>query len=216
MNLRPWLLLALLVPGVPRAGEVRGVVRYSGAAPAAAREVTRDRPVCGDSAADESLVVNGGALANAVIRVVAPRTPAPVRATLDQQKCRFVPHVQALPVGSTLEIANGDPVLHGVIGHAGKAVVFDDPMPANAAKRTRTLSKPGVVRVSCHVHDWMSAWIVVVDSPAAVSDGAGRFAIADVPPGDHVAVIWHERLGEKVVPVKVPATGAVTVEVSYP
>jgi plastocyanin len=217
MNLRPILLLALLLPGFAHAGEVRGVIRYAGAAPAApARPITRDRPACGASAVDESLLVNDGGLANAVVRIVAPRTPAPVRATLDQQRCRFVPHVQAVPVGSTLEIANGDPVLHGVVAHAGKAIAFDEPMPPSAARRSRTLARPGVVRVGCHVHDWMSAWIVVVDAPAAVSDAAGGFAIADVPAGDHVAVIWHERLGEKVVPVKVPATGTATLEVVYP
>lgn len=216
MDLRPLATLALLVPALAHAGEVRGVVRFGGAAATAAREITRDRPACGDAAPDESLVVHDGALANAVVRIVAPRAPSPVKATLDQQRCRFVPHVQAVPVGSTLEIANGDPVLHGVIGHAGKAVAFDDPMPASASKKSRKLTKPGVIRVSCHVHAWMSAWIVVVDVPAAVSDAEGRFAITDVPPGDHVAVVWHERLGEQVVPVKVPASGIATVEVAYP
>lgn len=213
------LALCLALPAGARGGEVRGTVRYTGAPQApAALEVSKDRHVCGEVARDESLVVSGGGLANVVVRVVVPGAKAaPGRASLDQQRCRFVPHVVALPAGSTLDVLNGDPILHGVHGWAGPATAFNLPMPRQGQTRPQLLPRPGVIRVGCDVHGWMSAWIVVVDGPHfAVTDASGSFAIPDVPPGTYTAVGWHERLGERVGSVTVPASGRATLELAYP
>jgi hypothetical protein len=211
--------LSVIVPALAGAGELRGKVRFLGAAPtAAALEVTKDRRVCGDSAPDESLAVSAGGLANVVVRVVVPGAAAePGRIALDQRGCRFVPHVQAAVVGSTLEILNGDPILHGVHGWAGVATAFDVPLAFQGQKKVQPLPRPGVIRVGCDVHAWMSAWIVVVDGPHhAVTDARGEFAIAGVPPGTYTAIAWHERLGERVGTVTVPAEGAGKLELVYP
>ena len=192
-------LVACAWPAAARGGEVRGTVRWRGAAPAVAApiEVTRDRAICGEAASDESLLVADGGLANVVVRVVVPGAKVePGRATLDQQRCRFVPHVLAVPVGSPLDVLNGDDLLHGVHGHAGPATDFNLPMPFKGQKKSQLLARPGIVRVGCDVHDWMSAWIAVLDVPHfAVTDGRGRFSIPDVPPGTWTAIAWHERLG---------------------
>lgn len=207
------------VPAVPRGGEVRGEIRYRGNPPSPpALEVTKDRRVCGDSAQDESFLVSSGRLANAVVRIVVPGAKLePARVTLDQRGCRFVPHVLATPVGSTVELLNGDPLLHGVHGWTGPATAFDVPMAFQGQKLPQALPRPGPIRVGCDVHAWMSAWILVVDVPYyAVSDARGRFEIAGVPPGSYTAIAWHERLGEKIGTVKVPETGAVRLELAYP
>lgn len=211
--------LGLALPAVARAGDVRGTVRYAGSPAAApALEVTKDRRACGESAPDESLVVSDGGLANVVVRLVVPGAKGdPGRVTLDQQRCRFVPHVVAAVAGSTLDVLNGDPILHGVHGWAGVATAFNLPMPLQGQKKPQLLARPGVIRVGCDVHGWMSAWIVVVDGPHfAVTDGSGSFAIAGVPPGTYTAIAWHERLGERIGSVTVPAAGAVSLELSYP
>jgi plastocyanin len=219
--MRRWTLagLCVILPAAAVAAEVRGLVRYTAAPPAPRPlEVTKDRRACGDAQPDESLLVSAGGLANVVVRIVAPGAPpAPARISLDQRGCRFVPHVQATPAGSTLEIRNGDPILHGVHGWSGVATAFNVPTPPEGQARTHTLPRPGVIRVSCDVHAWMSAWIVVVNGPHfAVTDGAGRFSIADVPPGEHTVIAWHERLGERVGSVKVPPSGVAELELSYP
>jgi plastocyanin len=207
------------VPALPRAGEVRGTVRYRGQPPSSPRlEVTKDRKVCGDSARDESLLVAGGGLANVVVRIVVPGAKAePARVALDQRGCRFVPHVLAAPVGSTVDLLNGDPLLHGVHGWSGPATAFNVPMALEGQKQPQLLSRPGPIQVGCDVHGWMSAWILVVDVPYyAVTDERGGFAISGVPPGTWTAIAWHERLGEKIGSVKVPAAAAAKVELSYP
>jgi hypothetical protein len=214
------LLLTLLAaaPVLSRAGEVRGRVRYEGPAPApAALETTKDRRVCGPSAPDESLLVRDGALANVVVRVVVPgAAPAPATLTLDQRGCRFVPHVQAAPVGSTLELLNGDPILHTVHAYAGARTAFDVPMPRPGDRVRRPLPQAGPLRIGCDVHGWMSAWVLVVDGPHhAVSGEDGRFSIAGVPAGTYTAIAWHERLGEREARVTVPEAGSAELELVY-
>jgi hypothetical protein len=213
------LALAVAAPARSAADEVRGRVRFEGPAPAAPPlPVTKDRAACGEAAPDETLLVSNGGLANVVVRIVAPGAKAAPRAvTLDQRGCRFVPHVQAAPAGSTLALLNGDPILHGVHGWSGAATVFDVPMPNPGSRVERPLARLGPVRVGCDVHAWMSAWVLVVDTPlSAVSDAEGRFTIPGVPPGRHTAIAWHERLGEKIATVIVPASGAATLDLAYP
>jgi plastocyanin len=213
------LCVIVAVPARARAGEVTGVVRFRGEPPAAARlEVTKDRKICGDAAQDESLVVGGGGLANVVVRIVVPgATAAPARVALDQRGCRFVPHVLAAPVGSTVDLLNGDDVLHGVHAWSGVATAFNVPMAFRGEKVPQPLARPGPIQVGCDVHGWMSAWIYVVDGPHyAVTDARGRFAIAGVAAGTYTAVAWHERLGERIGTVTVKPDGSGTLDIAYP
>ena len=221
MRLAILTLLALLisVPALSRGGEVRGVVRFEGAVPPRGeRETTKDRRVCGETQPVESLVVGDGGLENVVVRVVVPGAVAPPRTlALDQRGCRFVPHVQAATVGSTLELLNGDPILHSVHAYAGVTTAFDVPTPDRAGKLARPLPRAGPLRVGCDVHPWMSAWVLVVDGPYhAVTGAGGRFSIAGVPPGTYTAIAWHESLGEKIATVTVSEGGSGELAFVYP
>lgn len=219
--MRPAAALAILAAAAALpagAGEVRGTVRYAGPPPKAGTlEVTKDRSTCGEGQPDESLLAEGGKLANAVVQLrgVPGPAPAPVAASLDQVGCRFVPRVQALPRGSSLDIVSSDPVLHNVHGWIGRATVFNQAMAVQGQKVGRTLDRPGIIQVKCDVHDWMAAWILVVEGPAAVTRADGSFAIAGVPPGTYTAIAWHERLGELTAQVTVPAQGAAALELVY-
>jgi plastocyanin len=208
--------LIALNPSAAPAGEVRGVVRFQGTPPALAPlETTKERALCGDSVPDETVQVANGKLRNAVLVVKGAPSPAPVKASLDQRTCRYAPHVQAIPAGSTLEVVNDDPTLHNVHGYLGQATAFNLAMPSKDQRVARQMKKPGLVVVRCDVHAWMSAFVWVVDSPAAVSGEDGSFAIQNVPPGAYELTAWHETLGEKKATVTVPASGTVSVEFVY-
>ncbi len=199
------------------AGEVRGTVRFTGAAPKLAPlSVTKDQGTCGSSVPDESVVVAAGKLKNVVLMVKGP-PPPPERATvvLDQKKCHYVPHVQVAPVGSSLDIVNSDPLLHNIHGYLGQATTFNLAMPIKDQRIARKLDKPGVVRVKCDVHAWMGAFVVVSEGPAAVSGDDGKFAIKNVPAGSYTVTAWHEKLGEKTAQVTVPAGGDAAVDFSF-
>lgn len=212
-----WLALA---PRTAGAGEVTGRVTFTGTPPAAGASLPtdKDRETCGPAVPDEVVLVSEGGLENVVVRVEVPgRAAEPRTLTLDQRRCRYLPRVQAAAPGSTLELRNGDPVLHNVHGYAGVATAFNVPMPFQDGKAPRKLARPGVIRVGCDVHSWMSAAVLVTETPyVAVTGRGGAFTLPGVPAGSWQAVAWHERFGEKRLVLEVPASGAATLGFSYP
>ena len=69
----------------------------------------------------------------------------------------------------------------------------------------KPLIAPGMVKIICEVHPWMSAYVVVTDHPYhAVTDAYGEYLISEIPAGVYRLKVWHESLGteEKQVEVK--------------
>lgn len=203
-----------------RAGDLVGVVKFSGPAPKLApRKVNKDQKVCGATVEDQTIVVSGDHLANVVVSVkgagLAAPAPQAAKALLDQHLCHYVPHVQAVAVGSTLEILNSDPMLHNIHGRVGSATAFNLAMPLRGMKIPRVLSKPELVHLKCDVHDFMEGWVWVLDSPFTVSGGDGQFAIRGLPAGTFTVTAWHEKLGVKTAQVTVPASGEAQVDFSF-
>ncbi len=202
------------------AGDVTGVVHYLGTPPAPPQlPVNKDPNVCGKTVADQSIEVSNGALHNVVVTVkgAGAQKPAPLAAkvVLDQKLCHYVPHVQAAPVGSTLEIVNSDPMLHNIHGYLGSATFFNMAMPLKNQHIPRVLNRPGLVHVKCDVHNFMNGFVVVVDAPYAVVGDDGRYEVKGLPAGTYTVTAWHETLGEKTAQVTVPASGAATADFSY-
>ena len=88
-------------------------------------------------------------------------------------------------------------------------------MPTRNQTVPRKLEKPGMVVVRCDVHAWMSAYLLVTDSPFAVTGADGSFSLAGLPPGSYTVTAWHERLGEKAATVSVPAAGGAEVDFTF-
>ena len=120
----------------------------------------------------------------------------PQRVSIRQTNEEFVPHVVAVTAGSTVEFPNDDLIFHNVFSLSRVATFDLGRYPRNASK-ARTFTKPGVVKVFCHLHSHMSAIVRVFLHPYfAVPDRNGRFTIPDVPVGRVEVTAWHERAGE--------------------
>jgi plastocyanin len=211
----------------PAPGSVRGTVRVATAlSPLAELPVNRSQDTCGPRTPDPSLVVGPDrALANVLVTLSGtgigePPPPSAEPARLDQKGCVFLPHLQAVPVGTTLEIANSDPILHNVHAVLEGETLFNLAMPVQNYRIRRKLERPGLVRLKCDAgHTWMSGYIWVLSHPySSVTDTAGAYWIRDVPAGSYELQLWHERLGEKKVELTVEAgrTSRLDLELAAP
>jgi plastocyanin len=141
---------------------------------------------------------------------------APKHYQLRQEGELFLPHVLAIARGSLVDFTNEDPFYHNVFS-LSRAGTFDLGRFPRGQSRTRDFSKPGLVKVFCHLHADMSAVILVFDHPWFATPGDdGAFVLANVPPGRHTVAAWHERVGEARRSVEVPAGGDATVEFELP
>src|SRR5262249_5203855 len=150
---------------------------------------------------DDRLVIGpGGGLRYAVVTLEGVQGGRkPERDTshvLNNLACRFDPHVQVAEVGQSLDVRNGDPVLHNADARIGTDTLFNVALPPGASVR-EPLNRPGLVAITCDVrHTWMSAFVVVTDHPYhGVTDAYGEYELRDVPPGTYTLRVWHEQLG---------------------
>jgi plastocyanin len=141
---------------------------------------------------------------------------APARAQLRQEHETFVPHVLAITRGSTVDFPNDDPIFHNVFS-LSSAAAFDLRRYPRGQSRSWQFTKPGIVKVYCHIHSHMSATILVLDHPYfTIPEIDGTFTLADLPVGEHTIVGWHERVGERRATVRVERGKTTTVDLSLP
>lgn len=128
----------------------------------------------------------------------------------------FVPRVVAVTRGSTVAFPNVDPIFHNVFSLAS-AATFDLGRYPQGRSKTAVFKKAGIVKVYCHIHSQMTATVVVLDHPYFTTpDADGTFTLTDVPVGTYAVAGWHERVGERVVPVTVTPGGVAEVTLSLP
>jgi len=138
------------------------------------------------------------------------------RYVVEQRGETFVPRVLAVTRGSAVSFPNTDPYFHNVFS-LSRAATFDLGRFRQGQTREQTFTKPGLIKVYCHIHSHMSATILVLDHPYfAVPRLDGSFSLANVPPGKYTIVGWHERVGERSSTIEVEPHGTAAVELSLP
>jgi plastocyanin len=201
------------VIAVNSGGTIRGVVKFSGKVPKVPPlEIVKFKEVC-QNVPNETLVVGPGQ----GIRYAAVTLEGITRGKavekealheLDNARCRFVPHVLAASVGQFLLLKNTDPILHTAHAyfHDGQPHFNVGLYPGRVSRKP--LVSPGVVKIICEVHPWMSSYIMLTEHPYhAVTDAYGEYEIRDVPPGVYQLKVWHESLGAQERQVEVRAGG---------
>jgi plastocyanin len=126
---------------------------------------------------------------------VAPLVPKePFR--LDQDGCRFEPHVLVVPVGSELAFANSDETPHNVHSFSRKNTPFNRTVAAGDSLAV-SMTHAETFEVKCDIHPWMKSYLVVNEaSRCGASSSSGRLLLRDVPPGSYAVSWWHESLGK--------------------
>ncbi|HVS19761.1 MAG TPA: carboxypeptidase regulatory-like domain-containing protein [Planctomycetota bacterium] len=160
---------------------------------------------------DRSLLVDIlGGVANVVIEVEGAQAEVgddPY--VMDQEGCRYEPHVLVVPAGATVEYRNSDSVGHNVHTYARRNDSMNKTVAANGGE-TQVYAKTDQIEVKCDIHPWMRAWVVVSDASLfAVSGSDGSFELPGLPPGEHKVSCWHEELGKASGKIVVGEDGSI-------
>jgi hypothetical protein len=166
----------------------------------------------------------GKPVADAVAMVVPqsglPRGPLkfswPYR--MAQKDIAFSPFVLIVPVGAEVAFPNFDSTRHHVYSFS-PAKTFELKLYGRDETRSVKMDKAGVVALGCNIHDSMSAFIRVVDTPyAGKTSAAGDLVLHDLPPGPATVTLWHPYSkapkGETVRTVTIPAQGSASLSAS--
>lgn len=192
-------------------GTLTGRFVFDGDAPEIEKlSLNKDIEICSKThPLDESLLVNqkNRGLANVIVTLMVKRSEklpavhpsyeksAGSEVTLTNKECRFVPHVTLLRTSQTLVLGNDDPIAHSTLVFTTYNTPFNEAIRQGSLFR-RNLPKPETrpSAVTCPIHSWMKAFIVVTEHPyAAFSNADGKFTIRDLPVGAWKFQIWHER-----------------------
>ena len=138
----------------------------------------------------------------------------PGRASMDQRNERFVPHVLAVMVGTTVDFPNSDLTYHNVFS-LSRAKRFDLGRYAAGKSKGVRMDRPGVVRVFCDIHSHMNAFVLVFAHPFFdVTEVDGRYELPNVPPGAYSVIGWYE--GEPRITRAVTVTAGGWAELDLP
>lgn len=138
------------------------------------------------------------AVADAVVTLIpldrpAPPADGPARVEVAQEDEQYQPFLTIVRTGTAVDFPNKDRIQHHLYSVSGPKK-FEKPLYAPGAHESVVFDRPGVVTLGCNIHDWMLAYVVVVDTPwFARTDPAGTATLA-APAGRYRLEVWHPRL----------------------
>jgi plastocyanin len=204
------------------AASVSGIVKFDGTAPKPVKIDMSQDPACKGANQAETLVSDGGNLANVFVYVkegLGDRTfDVPKEAVaLDQQGCRYHPHILGVMVGQTVDIKNDDPTTHNIHPTPANNREWNESQPPQAAPLEKNFTREEIMLpVKCNQHPWMKMYINVVKSPFfAVTGPDGKYELKGLPPGDYTIAFVQEKLGEQTQKVTLAAKDSKTVDASF-
>lgn len=117
----------------------------------------------------------------------------------DQKQCIFLTHAVAMRSTQPLKILNSDPIGHNTnIQGGGSAQPFNQTVSAGGEITYQPNGEAASpFDVTCSIHPWMAAKMIVRDSPYfAVTKADGTFEIPNVPAGVPLEFrVWQEKTG---------------------
>lgn len=214
------------VEGPKTEAKIKGTIHFEGEVPQAAAIKMDADPAClekheGPVYPNTVVVGEGKALANVFVRLTRgvpghdyPVPTEPVE--IDQQGCRYHPHLVGVMAGQPIKFLNSDGILHNVRLLAEHNPEENIAMLGTVREKVITLDEPEVmVEAACDVHPWMKAYIAVMPHPYFDVTGEDGTFTLDVPAGEYTVEAGHESLGIQRAEVTVTEGETATVDFTF-
>jgi plastocyanin len=119
------------------------------------------------------------------------RAHAATHVVIEQRGTEFIPYVTVVQTATSVDFPNNDTVRHHVYSFSNPKR-FEIKLYAGKPGQPITFDKPGEVVIGCNIHDWMEAYVLVVESPYFGKTGPdGQVRIANLPAGRYRMQLWH-------------------------
>ncbi|GAB3260654.1 hypothetical protein [Chitinimonas naiadis] len=118
-------------------------------------------------------------------------TKGKMTGVIDQVNKEFTPLVNVVQVGTAISFPNKDNIRHSIYSFS-PAKRFELKLYSGTPSNPIVFDKEGQVVLGCNIHDWMVAFLLVVDTPwFAKTDAKGKVVLTDLPNGDYELKVWH-------------------------
>lgn len=117
--------------------------------------------------------------------------------SIEQANSQFKPFISAVQKGSSIKFPNRDAFAHHVYSFSEPAK-FQSELYSQQESHEIEVTKPGVIVVGCNIHDWMLAYVYVVDTPHFAQPNGNHVRFENVEPGGYSLSYWHPSMPSPV------------------
>ncbi|MEM9100753.1 MAG: hypothetical protein AAGB12_00410 [Pseudomonadota bacterium] len=113
--------------------------------------------------------------------------------TIKQKEGAFTPYINIIQRYQSVNFVNIDDITHHIYSVSGKTR-FSFKLRASQEKKLKNFTVPEDVAMGCNIHDWMSGFILVVDTPYFGKTNAKGKLKLNLPPEEYTIVVWHPQM----------------------
>jgi plastocyanin len=162
---------------------------------------------------------SGQPLPDAVAYAIPASGPVEARgrptAVIEQVDREFVPYVSVIQAGTAVTFPNRDAILHHVYSFS-PAKPFEIRLYTGKSPTEIVFDKAGTVTLGCNIHDWMTAYVLVVGTPHfGRADAKGVVRLQELPAGGYELRAWHPHQRAAVAPHAVTLHAAGTEKAGF-
>jgi len=109
----------------------------------------------------------------------------------------FAPYISVIQAGNAVRFYNQDDITHHIYSVTGSHK-FSIKIRSGEQMLKQDFTGAGEVVMGCNIHDWMSGYLLVLDTPYFdKTDSRGQTAIKVTEPGQYRATVWHPQMQEQ-------------------
>ena len=115
---------------------------------------------------------------------------------IDQENKAFTPYISVIQTGNQVHFNNQDDITHHIYSVTGSHK-FSITIRAGEKMLKPDFTQTGEIAMGCNIHDWMSGYLLVLDTPYFDKTNASGQAMMEVNEGGkYQLTVWHPQMSE--------------------